>query len=273
MSYGKSENESFRCSFVADLNHENYHDYFPVLRLWRKSIYKFLQGLPEDDRSKHFNFWRDFSRCSYHVDKFNRYILRFKVHKKAYLKYITKNKNSEILSKVQTKWFQKQLLILMKIRHTEVFRAFACLKSLSSRLKSVSHFIDDRYLRPVTSIVREYEKCPPVNSYLSSICRSLTLIFEGYKYISSQLAVPQGEKELFSRLGSTILELLLKRSLGLFRKYEYLKTLQVGIEPGTQVYHIGRMMLKYTRNNPEDLRTLRRLLLKLHLKGFKTVNF
>ena len=63
------------------------------------------------------------------------------------------------------------------------------------------------------------------------------MIFEDYKYkhISSQLPVPEGEKYLFSRLGSTILELLLKRSLGFFRKYDYLKTLQVGIKPGTQV--------------------------------------
>ena len=85
----------------------------------------------------------------------------------------------------------------MKIRHTEVFRTFACLKSLSSRLKSVFHF-------DVTSIVREYEKCPPVSIYLRFICGSLTLIFEDYTYISSQLPVPEGERELFSLLGSTI---------------------------------------------------------------------
>ena len=246
-SYGKSENESFRCSFVSDLNHKNYYDYFPVLRL-RRNIDEFLRGLPEDDRSKHF--WRDFTRCSYQVDEFNRYLFSFSLHTEAYLKYITKNKNSEVLSKVQTKWFQKQLLILMKIRHTEVFRAFACLKSLSSRLKSVFHFD----ARPVASIVREYEKCPPVSIYLSLICGSLTLIFEDYKYISSQLPIPEGEKELFSRLGCTILELILKRSLGFFRKYDYLKTLQVGMKPGTLVYHIFTMLEKYTRKMSFDLR-------------------
>ena len=226
-SYEKNENESFRCSFVFNVDLKIYNEYFPVRRL-RRNINEFLRRLPEDDRSKHF--WRDFTRCSYHVDEFNRYILRFKLHRKAYLKDFTKSKNSEILSKLQTKWFQKQLLILMKIRHTEVFRAFACLKSLSSRLKSVFHFDE----RPVTSIVRQYEKCPPVNSYLSFICDSLAMIFKDYKYISSQLPVPEREKYLFRRLGSS-LELLLKRSLGFFRKYDYLKTLQVGIKPGTQV--------------------------------------
>ena len=226
-SYEKNENESFRCSFVFDVDLKIYNEYFPVRRL-RRNINEVLRRLPDYDRSKHF--WRDFTRCSYHVDEFNRHILRFKLHKKAYLKHITKNENLEILSKVQRTWFQKQLLILMKIRHTEVFRAFACLKSLSSRLKSVFHFDE----RPVTSIVRQYEKCPPVNSYLSFICDSLAMIFEDYTYISSQLPVPNGEKYLFRRLGST-LELLLKRSLGFFRKYDYLKTLQVGIKPGTQV--------------------------------------
>ena len=249
-SYGKNENESFRCSFVSDLHHKNYHHYFPVLRL-RRNIDEFLRGLAEDDRSKHF--WRDFTRCSYHMDEFHRYLLSFDLHTEAYLKYITKNKNSEILSKVQTKWFQKQLLILMKIRHTEVFRAFACLKSLSSRIKSVFHFD----ARPVVSIVREYEKCPPASIYLSLICGSLTLIFEDYKYISSQLPIPEGQKELFSRLGCTILELILKRSLGFFRKYEYLESLQFGIKPGTQVDHIFTMLLKYTRNMYFELGTFR----------------
>ena len=231
-SYEKSENKSFRCSFVSDLvRPENFSlEYFFVIPLWRK-IYELLQGLPQDGLSKHF--WRDFLHCSNHASQFERYILSLVLRSNAYLKHITKNKNWENLSKVQRKWFQKQLHILMKIRHTEVFRTFSCLKSLSSRLKSVVHFD----ARPVTSIVREYEKRPPVNIYLNIICGNLALIFEEYKYISSQLPVPDGEKKLFS-LGSTIMELLLKRSLGFFRKYDYLKTLQVGIKPGTQVFHI-----------------------------------
>ena len=249
--YEKSGDESFRCSSVSDLDHKHYYDFLPVLRL-RRNIDEVLKGLPEDDRWKHF--WRDFTRCSYQVDEFKRNILSFSAHAEAYLKYITKNKSSEILSMVQRKWFQKQLHILTKIRHTEVFRTFSCLKSLSSRLKSVFHFD----ARPVTSIVWEYEKCPP----------SLALIFEEYKYISSQLPVPDGEKELLS-LGSTILELLLKRSLGFFRKYDYLKTLQVGIKPGTQVFHIP--LFKYNSANSDELMTglmtIASLFLKFHLKG------
>ena len=52
----------------------------------------------------------------------------------------------------------------------------------------------------------------PVGIYLRFICGSLTLIFEDYTYISSQLPVPEGEREVFSRLGCTILELLLRFS-------------------------------------------------------------
>ena len=243
-SYEKNGNESFRCSFVSDFNHKTFYDDFPVMRLWR-NINEFLRGLPEDDRSKHF--WRDFKRCSYHVGKFKRYLLSFTLHRQAYFKHVTKNENFEILSKEQGNWFQKQILILMKIRHTEVFRTFTCLKSLSLRLKSVFNFD----ARPVTIIVREYEKCPPVNLYLSLICGSLTLIFEDYKYISSYLPIPEGEAEIFSRFGYTILELLLKRSLGFFRKYDYLKTLQVGIKPGTHVFLSS--MMKYTHDNLRNI--------------------
>ena len=255
-SYEKSGDESFHCSSVSDLDHKHYYDYLPVLRL-RRNIDEVLQGLPEDDRWKYF--WRDFTRCSYQVDEFKRNILSFSAHTEAYLKYITKNKSSEILSMVQRKWFQKQLLILMKIRHTEVFRSFACLKSLFLRLKSVFHFD----ARPVTSIVREYEKSPPVKIYLRFICGSLTLIFE--QYISSQLPVPEEEKELFSRFGSTILELPLKGSLGFFRKYDYLKTLQVGLKPGTKFFYIS--MGKYIRNNLTELVTLSRLITEIQSKA------
>ena len=256
-SYEKSENKSFHCSSVSDLQPKHIEGHFVVMRLLRK-IYELLHGLPEDGLSKHF--WRDFIRCSIRANEFKRHIVSFALHAKAYLKHITKNKNLENLSKVQRKWFQKQLHILMKSRHTEVFRTFSCLKSLSSRLKSVFHFD----ARPVTSIVREYEKCPPVNIYLNFICGNLAFIFEEYKYISSQLPVPDGEKELFS-LGSTILELLLKRSLGFFRKYDYLKTLQVGIKPGTQVFHIP--LYKYNSDNSDELMTIYSLFLKFHLKG------
>ena len=62
------------------------------------------------------------------------------------------------------------------MRHTEVFRAFARLKSLSSRLNPVYH-LD---ARSVAYSVRQFEKNPPVDNYLNSICDSLQYIFEGY---------------------------------------------------------------------------------------------
>ena len=94
-------------------------------------------------------------------------------------------------------------------------------------------------------------------------------MFEDYKYISSQLPIPEGEKEIFSRLGQcTILELILKSSLGFFRKYDYLKTLQVGIKPGTQVDHIYTMLEEYTRKMSLELGTFRaRLVVGVAMKG------
>ena len=117
-SYEKSGNESFRCSSVSRLDHKHHYDVYPVFRL-RRNITKILLGLREEDRWKRFS--RDFVQCSAHVEELKRYSLSLLLHSEAYLKHITKNENLDILSKVQRTWFQKQLLILMKIRHTEVF--------------------------------------------------------------------------------------------------------------------------------------------------------
>ena len=43
----------------------------------------------------------------------------------------------------------------------------------------------------------------------------------------------------------------MKRSLGFFRKYDYLKTLQVGIKPGTHVFLSS--MMKYTHDNLRNI--------------------
>ena len=201
-------------------------------------------------------FRRDIRRCSLQVTQFRRYLSKLMLHKQAYPKDILKNDNWETFSKAQRNWFQKELLILMKMRHTEVFRAFACLKSLSSRLKPVYH-LD---ARSVTYSVRQYEKNPPVDNYLNLICDSLQYIFEGYTSFRISSQEPSEfrlrENEFFSRPGffngpvkvfrqaslfgskpvEWPLEFFLRRSLGFFRRYDYLKTLHIGIEPRTYVH-------------------------------------
>ena len=191
--------------------------------------------------------------------QFRRYLSKLMLHKEAYSRNILKNDNWETFSKdskAQRNWFQKELLILMKMRHTEVFRAFACLKSLSSRLKPVYH-LD---ARPLTDGVRQYEKNAPVDNYLNLICDSLQYIFEGYRSFRISRQQPSEfrlrESEFFSRSGffngpvnisrqtsltgsnpiEWPLEFFLRRSLGFFRRYDYLKTLHIGIEPRTYVH-------------------------------------
>ena len=271
-SYEKSENKSFRCSFGRnlDLARENYYHDWLVTWLWRKisdTVGPVIKPSEEDMSTskrgtgprlsrERERFRRDIRRCSLHVTQFRRYLSKLMLHKQAYPKDILKNDNWETFSKAQRNWFQKELLILMKMRHTEVFRAFACLKSLSSRLKPVYH-LD---ARSVTYSVRQYEKNPPVDNYLNSICDSLQYIFEGY--ISFRISRQQPsefrlrENEFFSRsgffngpvkisrqtslIGSNLiewpLEFFLNRSLGFFRRYAYLKTLHIGIEPRTYVH-------------------------------------
>ena len=53
-SYEKNENESFRGSFIFNVDLKICYEYFPVRRL-RRNINEFLRRLPEDDRSKHFS--------------------------------------------------------------------------------------------------------------------------------------------------------------------------------------------------------------------------
>ena len=274
LMYEKSEDKSFRCSFgrKVDLARENYYEnhHWLLTWLWRKindTVAPFIKH-SEEDRStskrgtrprlsrEREHFRRDMRRCSLHVRQFRRYLSRIFLHKQVYPKNILKNDNWETFSKAQSNWFQRELQILMKMRHTEVFRAFACLKSLSSRLKPVYH-LD---ARSVTYSVRQYEKNPPVDNYLNSICDSLQYIFEGYISFRIRIQEPSEfrlrENEFFSRSGffngpvkvfrqaslfgsnpiEWPLEFFLRRSLGFFRRYDYLKTLHIGIEPRTYVH-------------------------------------
>ena len=181
-SYEKSENKLFRCSFGRnlDLARENYYHDWLVTWLWRRisdTVGPVIKPSEEDMSTskrgtgprlskEREHFRRDMRRCSLHMRQFRRYLSKLMLHKQAYPKNVLKNDNWETFSKAQRNWFQKELLILIKMRHTEVFRAFACLKSLSSRLKPVYH-LD---ARSVTDGVRQYEKNAPVRHLPEGKC-------------------------------------------------------------------------------------------------------
>ena len=267
-SFQIREKRPFHCSFspYLDVNSELF--YWPIKELWEKvnsSAVSELRHL-EEHRStsrrgrktlysrEEESFRRDLRRCLLHVDQFYRYLSRIDLHRQMYPKKVAKSGNWEILSKIQRNWFQKELLDLMKMRHTEVFRMFPCAKSLFDRFKPLFRLNDD----VTRHYIREYEKSGPDN-YLNLICQNLRFIFQYYSSHRERNQQPSEyrlrEYELFSRPdfvgermkiskysrhpGRIIIEwpqeFFLKRSLGFYRRYDYLKTLHIGIEPRTYV--------------------------------------
>ena len=287
-SFQIREKRPFHCSFAPYLDVNSELFYWPIKELWEKvnsSAVSELRHL-EEHRStsrrgrktqcsrEEESFRRDLRRCLLHVDQFYRYLSRIDLHRQMYPKKVAKSGNWEILSKTQRNWFQKELLDLMKMRHTEVFRMFPCAKSLFDRFKPLFR-LNDNVTR---HYIREYEKSGPGN-YLNLICQNLRFIFQSYSSYRERNQQPSEyrlrEYELFSRPdfvgermkiskysrhpGRFIIEwpqeFFLKRSLGFYRRYDYLKTLHIGIEPRTYVHlypdnvrHLvdrGRVVLLY----------------------------
>lgn len=270
-SYEKKEKKSFRCFFhpQIDLTRENVY-YWPVIWLWKDISIQLVKSLMRESEEAQSNsntgrrqcsreeeyFRRDWGRCSLYLKQFRQYMSKILFSRQVYPKNIAKLKNWEVFSRVQRNWIHKEFLSLMKMRHTEVFRTFACFKSLSSRFKPVYH-LD---ARTVTFSIRQFEKNPPVDNYLNSICDSIEYIFENYISLRKSSQQPSEfrlrDNELFSRSGffngpvkisrmaSFIgsnpiewpLEFFLRRSMGFFRRYDYLKTLHIGKEPRTYVH-------------------------------------
>ena len=268
-SFQIREKRPFHCSFAPYLDVNSELFYWPIKELWEKvnsSAVSELRHL-EEHRStsrrgrktqcsrEEESFRRDLRRCLLHVDQFYRYLSRIDLHRQMYPKKVAKSGNWEILSKTQRNWFQKELLDLMKMRHTEVFRMFPCAKSLFDRFRPLFRLNDD----VTRHYIREYEKSGPDN-YLDLICQNLRFVFQYYSSYRERNQQPSEyrlrEYELFSRPdfveermkiskyflhpGRFIikwpLEFFLKRSLGFYRRYDYLKTLHIGIEPRTYVH-------------------------------------
>lgn len=172
----------------------------------------------------------------------------------AYLTDFAKGGKLEILNRVQRNWFQKQLFNLMQLRHVERFRSFACAKSLSYKFKLL-------YAQKLNVLIQEYEKTSP-HFYLKSICEGFDFVFRNYlshmerisprvifhgserigrpSFVNERIKILTGRSSMtlqFSILSNGMpLEFLVKRFFsGVFRRYDYLRTLNVGIEPYTHV--------------------------------------
>ena len=137
---------------------------------------------------------------------------------------------------------------LMRLWHHEVFQHFSCLKMVVNRFRRLS--FDDKQLK---QLITQYEESTPT-WMLNKICVLLQTTFRAYllSYLSNnnytEFATLCDEYPDFirKRMGWTVqqfsiinkpwpFDFLVKLSLGQYRQYEYLKVLNVGLEPGTYV--------------------------------------
>ena len=137
---------------------------------------------------------------------------------------------------------------LMRLWHHEVFQHFACIKIVVDRYGRF--LFDDNHLK---QLIAKYEESTPT-WMLTTVCFSLQNTFMTYllRYLSkinyTEFTTLYHEYPDFikKRMGWTVqqfgdinnswpFDFLVKFTLGLYRQYEYLKILNVGLEPGTHV--------------------------------------
>ena len=140
------------------------------------------------------------------------------------------------------------LFYLMRIWHNEVFQHFPCIKIVLNKYRPI--FLDDKQLKQLTV---QYQQSAPI-WYLGLICFSFEVAFLNYVIHYSSNTSYNEFAQLYhkfpdfirERMGWTVDQLslqngswpfdfLVKFSLGLYRQYDYLKVLNVGLEPGTHI--------------------------------------
>lgn len=165
-----------------------------------------------------------------------------------------------------------KLYYLMMMWHKDVFENFACIKMVFNAYRPI--FVDDKRSK---ELIERYEKSSP-GWYLSQICFSLQHVFWSHllyyslndTYIESlALYNPNNSSEFIrERMGWTadqldtrgtvwLFDFLVKFSLGLYRKYDYLNVLNVGLEPRTRIALLSdkmRQMLQQERERRSEFR-------------------
>ena len=165
-----------------------------------------------------------------------------------------------------------KLYYLMMMWHKEVFDSFACIKMVFNAYRTI--FMDDRRSK---RLIERYEKSNP-DWYYSLICSSLRHVFQIHLhyYLWNDAGIellalynPNNSSEFIrERMGWTADQLdtndtvwpfdfLVKFSLGLYRKYDYLNVLNVGLEPRTRIaLHSDKMrqMLQQERERRSEFR-------------------
>ena len=137
------------------------------------------------------------------------------------------------------------LFQLMRMWHQTVFQSFACLKIGFYKYHPV--FLDDNILK---QLIAQYERSMP-SWLLGQICHEFLNTFQTYvlsylwnsNYSDFVLLYHEYPDFIQKRMMWTVdrehdcwpLDFLVKFSLGLYHQYEYLKILNLGLEPGTHV--------------------------------------
>lgn len=265
--YEKGENSSFLCTFQ---NYDFGLDMTLSLQSIQEEITEALkvQMRRNDDRLLDMKdlLLRDMMRCSRKLNDFLQYFSSFRFPTLTYPQNILSTRKWKTVHRNHRNRFKRELRFLFRLRHKELFGSFFCFKSLYLRFKPFLH------TEKLKILIRQYEKRPP-SFYFTLPCEELRrLLFEDYlshyrqrkrklselllsgkKYISHphfiserMKAVSKGERSttpLFAVFDDEWpLEFLLNQFLGLFQRYDYLKTLHVGIDQSTHVrLHADKM--------------------------------
>ena len=143
---------------------------------------------------------------------------------------------------------QKRLFYLMRMWYENVFGNFACFKMVFNTYRP--YFLDESRTK---ELIEQYEGSTPL-WYLNQICFAFEHAFqfhllhylEDANYTTFGLFYHEYPSFLRERMGWIVghlsgysgswpLDFLVKFSLGFFRQYDYLKVLNVGLEPKTHI--------------------------------------
>jgi len=226
LSYEKRNNDSFHCG-LRGLN-KGSEDHF---LLTRPSIWlEIARQMDERLATSHL-----FKQCLRKQMEFNRHFSRLILYKQAHQESIFKIRKKAKLNLI----VHRELHNIMRTRHNELFGVFACVKSLIYRL-DLQPLLDGKKLK---IHARQYEETPPLSVYLNEICQVFKYAFDILhpvrkgrlslylypSFIRERIQFVTGNSFFGVRI-EWPLDFFVKLFFGHFRRYDYINTLQVGVE-------------------------------------------
>lgn len=253
--YEQRKNDSFYCGALGLLKNfrssDSKEDPLLLTSIWLEIAKGQMdEGLP---------FSRLVKQCLREQRKFSRHLTRLTLYQQAYTKKMRKLRNLASRHMAILDWIQKHLLHLMRMRHKEIFGVFACAKSLTYRFQPLLN------RKKLKILIQQYEETPPLSLYLNLICNDFRHAFDilhpvrkgGLSRFEHLFGYPDFVHERIKFVtGSTMifdwpLDFFVKLFFGHFRRYDYVNTLQVGIEQVTSGVPL------YTDKQKRGLQTFR----------------